>query len=554
VNPFTVVMGALTRLQIEMKSARTSDSVLIPTWFGPVETMTYGDITMPVVDVDGYDGPWQPYFTDISAMFGVPPNHVVDPLTLCMLGPVMFALEKGDWLDSEKLNQWSMASVGPRGKYPRPKDWVEASWFPYNLSDGTPVWPKVELDFAQLFLKADMWDDGLERAIAFSNIGTHRIEVSDKEFGGEQLPFVVKLNGFAALDFRPGFARYCGDMYFSEAGMPVLLITPSGIEITKGSKDWQYWKFVWRSSLASVITLLDHLNLAHYRVANNLATASRAALSPSHPVRRVMSVFTFGTISINYVSMSTLTMDGGALSQVLPLGDYKSISTLVPSHLVPPITQSVEYFANKSALQELPKTLREAPFYADGVLVYEALQRLVAGYFDIFRDEWCDAQDDIRDPGILKMTADLFEAIAGADYKLSRTGVPLTCADAIFRTTANLYLVTAYHRHVGQVGDLALDPEVAAFSWKEGESAPRPMQAFITTTIAAATGVPQPKLIEDYSHVFKGMHRETEAKALWAKFRTELQGISDTVEQRNKDREVPYYRADPKIVECSLAI
>jgi len=295
--------------------------------------------------------------------------------------------------------------------------------------------------------------------------------------------------------------------------------------------------------------------LAHYRVANNLAATSRQALTPSHPARRVLSVFTFGSISINYASMFLLTMDQGALSRVLPLADFKNLSTLVPSTLVPAISQTVEYFANESALEQLPKTLREAPFYADGVLVYKALQRLVAGYFDIFREEWCDAQDDtIQDSGIIVMIRDMARALTQGEYKLDPNGAPETCAEAIYRTTANLYLVTVYHRHVGQVGDIFLDPEVAGFSWKEWERSARPMQTFITTGIATATGIPKAKLIEDYSHLFDGMHREAEAKALWAKFRTELQQISQTVEERNIYREIPYYRADPKLVESSIAI
>lgn len=101
---------------------------------------------------------------------------------------------------------------------------------------------------------------------------------------------------------------------------------------------------------------------------------------------------------------------------------------------------------------------------------------------------------------------------------------------------------------------MAVDPEVAAFSWREGERSARPMQALITSTVAAARAVPQPKLDEDFSHVFEGMDREGQARALWAKFREELRGVSQTVRERNAQRTVPYYRADPSIVECSVAI
>jgi len=416
------------------------------------------------------------------------------------------------------------------------------------------MWPKTEVDFAQLFLKADLWDDGLEQAIAFSSIGTHRLETTTRDFGGEQLAFVVSLNALATMEVRPGFGRYGGDMYFSEAGMPVLVVTPDGAEVSHASKDWQYWKFVWRSSLVSIVTLQDHLHMAHYKVANVLATSSRRELQPDHPARRVLTVFTWGSIGVNYKSMFALSLKDSALSRTMPVKDFGTLTETVPESL-PDITKTVEYFADESRWAQLPRQLQEAPFYADGLLLFRALHGLVQGYFDLFRDRWCDQDDDaLTDSGLVALEHDLASTLAAANYQGDYYTGRKTCSQAAERVTAALYTVTAYHRHVGQAGDFAIDPEVAAFSWREGERSSRPMQALITSTVAAATAVPKPKLDEDFSHVFEGMHREGQARALWAKFRDELHAVSQTVRERNARRTVPYYRADPSIVECSVAV
>jgi len=508
---------------------------------------------MPVVDLDGYGKDSKLFDSQLTEILGAPPKHVQSALEVCLSGPMTLDMERHDWLLNDDHNTWIQASVGIGRDFAREKDWILAMWAPYTLADGSAQWPKVEVDFAQLFLKADVWDDGLEQAIAFSSIGTHRVEIANKVFGGEQLAFVVKNNAYASLEVRPGFSRYGADMYFSESGMPVLVVTPDGTEVGRGSKDWQYWKFVWRSSLASMITLQDHLQMAHYKVANVLAASTRRALQPEHPARRVLTIFSFGSISVNYKSMFALSVEDSALNRMLPVKDFKSLAQIVPESL-PDITETVKYFADESQWAQLPSRLQEAPFYADGILLFRALRGLVQGYFDLFRDQWCRQEDDtLEDLGLIALERDLAATLAAAHYQ-GEYVERKTCAQAAERFTAALYTVTTYHRHVGQVGDFYLDPEVAAFSWRDGEPTPRPMHALITSIITAGTGLPQPKLDEDFSHVFNGMDREGDAKALWAKFRKELRDISATVAARNAKRTVPYYRADPSIVECSVAV
>ena len=59
------------------------------------------------------------------------------------------------------------------------------------------------------------------------------------------------------------------------------------------------WSLMFRCSLITVITLTDHLHMTHFRAANVMATAVRKTLSPNHPLRRLLSVFTFGSIFVN---------------------------------------------------------------------------------------------------------------------------------------------------------------------------------------------------------------------------------------------------------------
>eukprot|EP00929_Paragymnodinium_shiwhaense_P008413 TRINITY_DN11236_c0_g2_i1.p1 TRINITY_DN11236_c0_g2~~TRINITY_DN11236_c0_g2_i1.p1 ORF type:complete len:409 (+),score=79.91 TRINITY_DN11236_c0_g2_i1:105-1331(+) len=183
------------------------------------------------------------------------------------------------------------------GKYKRKEDWVMSYYDGRYQWDGkSPAYPPMENHLSQLFFKADQWDDALEKALAFDLLGAHRVEIAHKEVGGETLPYRIALNDFADIPVRAHFGKYGSDMYFTADGMPALIVTPEGHVVHRGDKDWQYWKFVWRSSLASIVTFVDHLQLTHFRAANILTRSSRKSLPKDHIMRRFLSIWTFGSV------------------------------------------------------------------------------------------------------------------------------------------------------------------------------------------------------------------------------------------------------------------
>jgi len=524
-----------------------SSSHKVPEYWGDYETMTLGHLTLPVVEFDGYGGGASndPPMPNGSVGF----NHAMDPNKICLVGHALLELERNDWLNDTKLNRWELNTWQKSTR----KAWLEELWHPYKLVDGTPAWPAIEVDWAAHFRKGDMWEDMLEQQLAFNNVGVHRVKTSNKAFGGESLPFVLGFNDpFSKFEVRPGFAKYGTDMYFTHDGMPALIVTPSGEEIAKGDKDWQYWKFVWRSCLVAIVTLQDHLHMAHYRVANVLASVTRGALPPNHVLRRLLTVFTFGTIGVNYKSFFALQDTRGVLSRALPFVDFNAVNDAVVGTM-PGIRDLVDTFVNESIFNTMPDLIKAAPFFADGKLLFKEQSSLVAGYVDIFRSQLCDPETDkITDAhtqGFLHLFQKWLET--SAYEPMASTA---TCAELTEQLSAYWFMVTSWHRHVGQIGDFAIDPDLIGLSWQEGEPFPRPMQAFQWSSIAAATAAPRPKLMEDYSHVFKGIDRQEDVASLWAKFHTNLTEVTATITARNKKRTTENWRSDPRQVESSLCV
>lgn len=71
------------------------------------------------------------------------------------------------------------------------------------------------------------------------------------------------------------------------------------VVVRPGDDDWERCKFRFRSSLFSLVTLVDHLHFLHLQLANFFVTSVREQMSESHPIRRFLTPFTYQTISIN---------------------------------------------------------------------------------------------------------------------------------------------------------------------------------------------------------------------------------------------------------------
>merc|ERR1712196_693608 len=70
------------------------------------------------------------------------------------------------------------------------------------------------------------------------------------------------------------------------------------------------------------------------------------------------------------------------------------------------------------------------------------------------------------------------------------------------RMAKAFFIVSAWHRHVGFVGDYYENPDFLSMSWKAGEAFGRPKQHMITSIVNVFTSTSQPLLREDYTHLF----------------------------------------------------
>eukprot|EP00928_Gymnodinium_smaydae_P070514 TRINITY_DN54330_c0_g1_i1.p1 TRINITY_DN54330_c0_g1~~TRINITY_DN54330_c0_g1_i1.p1 ORF type:complete len:680 (+),score=132.54 TRINITY_DN54330_c0_g1_i1:69-2042(+) len=537
----------VVRATMGMYKTRDPSFVNVPTMVASNESLKVGNIYAPHFDVDGY-----PNFLWLEKYI---PGIFIKPFYI----PAMTCFYNGlrelpfeDELDQSDFNTWD--AVLKSGKYASKKDWLLGFYTNAKTFDGGVTWPDQRVDYTALFRKGDDWDDALETAMVFDGIGAHRVVQVDREVGGEVLPFAVKLNAFAAFEVRPGFGKYGGDLYFTKDGRLAMLETPSGQLVRPGDKDWQYWKFVFRSSLVTVITLCDHLHFTHFKASNTIARAIRMGLPPDHAYRRLLSIFSFGAIFVNLQAQFTLTGTDMMLNRATPFKDFAVFSEAVP-RMLPDITDmpGITQLLNDTAFDELPEILKKTPFFDDGRLIMKAFFKLILGLEELLGSRICHG-GLIRDPAMKHFIGVLSKQVDEAEYKaIAYDAEKLPCKIMWPRLASIMFTVTAWHSHVGFVGDYYADPDLLMMAWRDGERSGVPRQSMITSIINVFTSTRQPRLMDDYTHLFKGISDDATLTSLWRGLLEDLHNAKKLIDERNSKRKVRNIQMDPEVLESAVS-
>lgn len=74
-----------------------------------------------------------------------------------------------------------------------------------------------------------------------------------------------------------------------------------------GEPGWEEAKFRFRSSVMTMVTIVDHLYAIHLQISNLLVVAMREKMDPNHPMRRFLTPYTYRTIGVNDNARTNLT-------------------------------------------------------------------------------------------------------------------------------------------------------------------------------------------------------------------------------------------------------
>jgi len=411
-------------------------------------------------------------------------------------------------------------------------------------------------------------DQQLEDTV-FRGVGQHRLSaVRDNDAAAPaNAKYAVYLGFASSLEMRPGFARFGADAYFDADGsiLAIVRLGKTYLPVSRGGAlgtsvqcteefrlgfwypvcdsqyedGWLHAKMAFRGTLIFIITAIDHLHGVHLTAGNALVTANVEELPPAHVIRRLLTPFGFRTEAINYKAAIILTPEDSLVHR----GSGLTEAGMTAAFSYANSTSESLKFRTIPELKALKGLEISLPIDEDGLEYYAILKRFVHGYLSSYFNYGSNAC------GADVSLGNWYQRVSSIAPHMDLPK-PLTCETLEDVLATLMYHVSASHRHTGTIAAETEDPCWAPTAWREGYLCGLPRTAFVASTIMASTGLEQPKIVEDYTHMFD----DEAGKQAWRMLTSNLTVFEEEIVQRNKARRVPYNVFLPSKIETGVGI
>jgi arachidonate 15-lipoxygenase len=122
------------------------------------------------------------------------------------------------------------------------------------------------------------------------------------------------------FEVRPGFRPYGARVHFDADQKPTGIFDYAKDTLVKpGDDDWESAKWLAKSTAFTLNTVKEHLMWGHLTVSNSLTFTCTNNLPPDHPIRRLLTIFTYRTNTINDQAFAALVPDVSTLHRATSL-------------------------------------------------------------------------------------------------------------------------------------------------------------------------------------------------------------------------------------------
>ena len=286
---------------------------------------------------------------------------------------------------------------------------------------------------------------------------------------------------------------------------------------------------------------------AHILVANSTTRHSTLILPPSHPIRRLLTIFTHRTNVVNFNAVYNLFPEYSLLHRATGL-KYSSLvevfeSSYKSSDIFKPFPTRTTHPSLLSLSQE-----GKLPYHSDGVEYYKIVEKFVKNWLDEAGDAAYDDKAQAFYDAMKQETRD-------QEYVLP----PFESDNSMVNLISQIiFTVTAWHELVGgQVVDYISLPSQCGFRIVEDESKiDVDLQSYlIIGMVGASTSVRMPFLMKKFKNFFgQGDDGQEWEISVWGNFLADLEKQSQRVQDANSKRSVEFTFFDPANLECSVSV
>ncbi|GFH48820.1 hypothetical protein CTEN210_05296 [Chaetoceros tenuissimus] len=353
-------------------------------------------------------------------------------------------------------------------------------------------------------------------------------------------PYMVDIP-LQELEVRDGFRRYGCRIHFDDNQIVSAIHDYAKNKTYKrNDKDWQEAKWLAKVNTFFLVTVKHHLIWTHLVVSNVTTRETIVHLPPDHPLRRLLTIFTYRSTEINTSAFDVLIPENSLLHRACAL-EYPSMVSMFDTAYV--TSNAYEPFVERKVKPELVTLSKQGkfPYLSEGFEYYEIVDAFVrdwiteAGTENILDESAMLFYDAMRDHSFgQKYVIPSYQGTEGMIKLLSQI----------------IFSVTAMHELVGTVVDYTSDINRAGFRIGNTEKVTIDVQSLLLTSIiAASTSLRMPSLMEPYPNFFYGWERK-----VWDRFLSKLKDQSKKVEEAEKNRKFEFKYFDPCRFECSVSL
>jgi len=384
---------------------------------------------------------------------------------------------------------------------------------------------------------------------------------------GKKPTYAVFLNWAKNAEVREGFAKMGADAYFDENSKLLgiyrgaTMYLPSGFQgtdkkcttswfsrtkCTPAIFGWKQAKMAFRGALSGVVTLIDHLYYLHFCFGNAIISNNIEVLPVGTPVRELLTPAGFRTMSINTLAATALEPEHQMVHRAtgLTLNGMKAVYNIAKQSTA---IKTFSAFLNPNHTVPVKWTQSGLlPIVEDGRKFRTILSKFVFSYMKNHYDFTAKPDACAADPNLQKW----WEAVDDIAFVKQDLG-ELTCNSITTMMINSMTMVSAIHRHVGNVAAEVMDPCFAPWTFREGEMCGMPSTAGTTAMIMVGTAKPQPEMAGSGQTRFGGgdnsnggpwayenLFTDPRDKELWKQMRTELLALDKEVVAKNADKNI----------------
>lgn len=389
----------------------------------------------------------------------------------------------------------------------------------------------------------DMTTDESLTRIFFYGMGVVVLAAQTEECKSDLGPFVVNMP-LQEFETRAGFRRLGARVHFGADQKPTAIFDYQNDKLVKpGEEGWEEAKFLRRVSVATLVTAREHLLWNHLLIANVVTNAMLEFLPPSHSIRRLLAIFTFGTNAVNADAFSLLVPEAAVVHRATGF-KYSALEDLFDAGYK--ASNIYEPFADHKVCPALKKLSDEGkfPYLSEGIAYFELVRSFVR--------EWLDASGDaVSDDAAKGFYNEVKESTKGQKYELP----DFETVDAMVNLISQMiFCVTAYHELVGGVVDNARLPSRGVFRCTENATQMDAQAFLITIAITGSTSIKNPPLMREFKNFFGAGGAPSWEREVWTNFLGKLEIQSQAVQAADAKREVEFKVFDPARFECSVSV